>query len=119
MSLTNIAAAATEQLVGRYLRLLSVVSLMALFALIALYHFTVAGMLALEIEVGALYARLIVAGIYTLLTLAGAAILWAMRRKNAMFSPKSEPKPRHIQLAMLIEAVMLDYEVSRRPRKAS
>ncbi len=119
MNIANIAAAATEKLVARYLRLLSVVSLMALFALVALYHFTVAGMLALEIEIGALYARLIVAGIYTLLALGCAGILWAMRRKDATSSPKGEPKPRHIQLAMLIEAAMLGYEISRRPRKTS
>ena len=119
MSLANIVTAATEHLVGRYARLLTAASLVALFALVALYHLTVGGMLVLEIEVGALYARLIVAGIYTLLTLGCAAMLWAMRRKNATPGSGGEPKPRHVQLAMLIEALMLGYELSRKPPKAS
>jgi len=83
VSLANIAAAATEQLAAKHLsRLLAALS-MALFALIALYHFTIAGMLELEIQFGALNARLIVAGIYTALTLASVAILWADGRKAA------------------------------------
>ena len=86
MSLYNIAAAATDHLLGRLLRRALLALVMAAFAIVAIYHFTVAGMLALEAHFGDLHAQLIVAAIYTALAAISYAILWAMGRKNATSS---------------------------------
>lgn len=119
MSLSNIAAVAAEQLAAKYLGRLLAALLMALFALIALYHFTVAGTLALELQFGVLTARLIVAGIYTTLALASYGVFWAMGRKTVPPETDATPGSRAMQLAALIEAAILGYEVSRKGQKAS
>jgi predicted anti-sigma-YlaC factor YlaD len=118
MSLANIAEAAAGRLLGMLTRYLVPAVLAGIFGLVALYHFTVAGMLALEIQFGALYARLIVAGVYTVLTLTSAGVLWILARKATRPHPAPDPTPRHIQLAALIEALILGYEVSRKDRRA-
>jgi type VI protein secretion system component VasK len=119
MSLVNIAVAAAEELAAKYIWRLLGALLTALFALIAVYHLTVAGELALEVQFGAINARLIVAGIYVALTLAGAGMVWAMRRKAAAPSLPGEPSPRAMQIAMLVEAAMLGFELSRKNEKTS
>lgn len=116
MSLATIAEATAGRLLGTVSRYLVFALLTAIFALGALYHFTVAGMMALEIQAGILYARLIVAGIYAALTLASAGTLWALVRRRTKPSPAPEPKPRHVQLAMLLEAAILGFEVARKGR---
>ena len=118
MSLAAIAEATAGRLLGTLSRYLVFALLAGFFAIGALYHFTVAGISALEIEFGPIYARLIVAGIYAALTLASAGMLWVMARKAAKPSPAPEPTPRHIQLAMLIEAAILGFEVARKGRRA-
>ncbi len=113
------AALATERLVGVLLWRVLLALLTALFALAALYHFTVAGTLALELQFGALYARLIVGEIYAALMFMSFGVLWAMGRKTAPAAPDATPSGRAMQLAALIEAVMLGYSLSRKGDKAS
>ncbi len=117
MSLANIAEAAAGRLLGVLVRYLVFVLLAGVFALVALYHLTIAGIFALELQVGVLYARLIIAGIYLVLTLASVGMLWVMARNAAKPGPAPEPAPRHIQLAALIEAVILGYTASRKHRR--
>jgi hypothetical protein len=119
MSIGNIAAAAAEELVAKYLWRVLVALMLALFALAALYHLTAAGFLVLEAQFGAIHARLIVAGIFVALTLASAGVLWVMQRKAATPTLPGEPGPRAMQIAMLVEAAMLGFEVSRKNPKAS
>lgn len=119
MGLANIAAAASEEILGRLLRQLAMLALVALFALIALYHFTAAGMVVLENEFGALYARLMLAGIFTVLALLSFGAWWVMRRKATASTAEGEPKPPHVQLAMLIEAAILGFETGNKRPKAS
>ena len=119
MSIVNIATAATEELVAKYRRRVLAAVMLALFALTALYHLTAAGFLVLEAHVGALNARLIVAGIFVALTLASAGALWIMRPKAVPPTLPGEPGPRAMQIAMLVEAVTLGFEVSRKKQKAS
>jgi hypothetical protein len=114
MGLYNIAAAATDHLVGRLLRRALLAFLMAAFAIVAIYHFTVAGMLALEALYGALHAQLIVAGIYSAAAAMSLAILWASGRKIAIPRAAVPSQPREAQLAMLVEAVMLGYSLARK-----
>lgn len=118
MSLANIAEAAAVRLLSR-LGLYVVFALFgAVFALFALYNFTIAGMTALEVEFGVVTARLAVAGIYTVLAMGSAGTLWLLASKAGKFEPAHEPAPRHVQLAAIIEALILGYEASKKGRRA-
>ena len=118
MSLATLAEATAGRLLGRLMRYAVAGLLMVVFALAALYHFTIAGMLALELQFGVLNARLIVAGVYLVLMLASAGMMWFMARKTAKPDPATPPTPRHMQIAALIEALLLGYELSRKGHKA-
>jgi len=120
MSLANIAASAAERLFSALLWRLLLVLLALLSVIAALYHFTVAGTLALELQVGVLYARLIVGGIYAAVALLSAGGLWfASRRAEPAPKPDATPSARAEQLAALIEAVMVGYAVSRKGGKTT
>jgi hypothetical protein len=117
MSLASIAEAAAVRLLGK-LALYVVFGLFGtICALFALYNFTIAGMTALETEFGGVTARLIIAGIYMMLTLASAGMLWFWASKAGKFEPTPEPAPRHVQLAALIEALILGYETAKKGRR--
>jgi uncharacterized iron-regulated membrane protein len=118
MSLANIAEAAAGRLFGKLMLYVAFALLAGIFALVTLYHFTVAGMIALEMEFGVLYARLMVAGVYLLLTLVSGGMLWMLARKAGKPSPAPEPTPRHVQFAALIEALILGYEMARKSRRS-
>jgi hypothetical protein len=118
MSLANIAEAVAGRLFGKLALYAAFAFLGGIFALVALYHFTVAGMIALEMQFGALQARLMVGGIYLVLTLGSAGTLWLLANKVGKPGPAPEPTPRHIQLAALIEALILGYEMARKGRRS-
>ncbi len=118
MSLYNIAAGAADHLLRRFLRRALLALGMAAFAIVAIYHFTIAGMLALETRFGDLHAQLIVAAIYTALVAISYAILWATGRRNATSSARILNQPREVQLAMLIEAAMLGYSLARKGQRS-
>lgn len=113
MRLDQIAAPIVNQLMAPLLRRALVAALLALAALIALYHLTVAGTLALELHYGALNAHLIIAAIYVVLALTAFSVLWGMRSKPATTTPALS-EPRNMQLLMLVEAVMLGYTLARK-----
>ncbi len=80
-----------------------------------------ASVLALEPVVGPVYARLIAAGAF--IVIAGAIVI-ALRLANqprrpvAAVKAQAEPAPANAQfaqIAMIVEAVMLGYSLSRRP----
>jgi uncharacterized membrane protein len=120
MRVDQIMAGVAEHLVGRLLRRALIAAVMAACAVVALYHFTIAGTIALQGPYGDLYARLIVGGIYALLSIIALSILWAMRSKPAAFTGASAlSNPREIQLVMLVEAVMLGYTLARKRERAS
>ena len=119
MSLYNIAAAATDHLVGRLLRRALLLVLLAGCAIVAIYHFTAAGTVALEGLYGALYTQLIVGGIFTVLALLALVILWAMGRKAAKPSEPVVAVPREMQMAMLLEAAMLGYGMAKKKERAN
>lgn len=115
MRLENIFAEATDHLVGRLLRRAFVMAVIAVCAVVALYHFTIAGTIALTGHYGDLYARLIIGGIYTAVALISFVILWAMRAKSAHHGgAPALSSPRGAQLIMLVEAVMLGYALARK-----
>jgi hypothetical protein len=119
MRLDRIAGATVNHLLGRFVRRAAAVVIMVLFVLVAIYQFTVAGTIALEIEHGALNAHLIVAGVYLVLALLAFAAFWAMRPKPAADGvPALSNQPREMQLIMLVEAVMLGYALARKGNRA-
>jgi hypothetical protein len=90
-------------------------ALIGLFALLALYHFTAAGTLLLEAWVGALYARLILAALFTVAALVVFGIL-ARMRANSLRQPPRGPLSEHrpMQIAMLVEALILGFSSVRK-----
>ena len=94
----------------------------AVCALAAIAMATSASILALEPLVGVVYARLIVAGVFVLIALITllALRLAQPRRVAAAATPlgaRAEPTQRSAQfaqIAMIVEAVMLGYSLSRR-----
>ena len=120
MRLDQIMAAATGHLVGRAVRRAVIGVAMAAFAVVALYHFTIAGMIALQGQFGDLDTRLIVGGIYAFLSIVAFVTLWAMRAKPLPAAGAAAPgNPREMQLVMLVEALMLGYTLARKRERAS
>ncbi len=79
-----------------------------------------ASVLALEPEVGAVYARLIVAGAFVLI--AASAVVWVKVANNrrrqpapsALRAADTKRGAQFAQIAMIVEAVLLGYSLSRR-----
>jgi hypothetical protein len=93
----------------------------AVCGIAAIIFVTWASLLALLDAVGPIYAHLVVAGVY--LAIALATVLWLQRAKSQArpASPlqlSAEPAPqqqlRFAQLAMIVEALLLGYSLSRR-----
>ena len=114
MPLDHLAAMAFNHFLGRMLRRALIAVTMALFAVVAIYHFTVAGTIALEEQFGELHAQLIVGGIYLTLTLLCVVVLWGMRTKSPSAGTPTLPATREMQMVMLVEAVMLGYALAQK-----
>ena len=116
MPAAHITEIVFNYLFGRALRRAMLVALIGVFTLAAIYHFTIAGTLALEAQYGLLYARLIVGAAYSAAALVTTIIFWAMRTKrpNEKRVVSATPAPRNAQIAMLIEAGMLGYTFGRK-----
>jgi len=121
MRLENVVSLAISQLMGRLLRRAVIMTLLGLFALGAIYHFSVAAILALEALFGPLYARLIVAGADLAIALAFFAVLYFTRAKPipAKQRPGISRAPQDVQIAMLIESVLQGYALARSNRAKS
>jgi type VI protein secretion system component VasK len=102
-----------RRIVGRALLAL----LIAAFAVVAICYFTAAGTVALDAQYGTLYARIIMGAIYAGMAIAGA-IWWAALswRTSVDAPPLSTQRKTHI--TMLVEAVMLGYELARKGNRA-
>ncbi|MFZ0846252.1 MAG: hypothetical protein WAM62_10700 [Pseudolabrys sp.] len=114
MQIEHIAGAALDRIFGRILRRGLLLIMFAIFALVALYQFTSAGTISLEIRFGAIQAQLIVAGVYTAFALVSLAIWWGLARKTQIASAPAVTVPREMQMAMLVEAVMLGYSLAKK-----
>ena len=112
MRLDHVAEIAAGRLLGRVVRRAIGALICALFILIALYHFTAAGTLALETHYGALNAQLAVGGLYALAALISGGVLLATR--NRSLNGKQIAPGREIQMIALLEAAMLGYALARR-----
>ena len=118
MRLENIAGLAFDHIFGRILRRALLALFIAAVAVVALYYFTAAGSLSLEMHFGALHALLIVGAVYAAAAVIAYAVWWAMRCKTASASAPVLSGQRDMQIAMLVEAVMLGYTLARKGDRA-
>ncbi len=109
---------AFDLIIGRFLRRVLLALLIAAFAIVAVYYFTAAGSLALETQYGELDARLMVGAIYAVLAL-GCTIWWAILSRQTSTGAPVLSNQRDMQIAMLVEAVMLGYALARKGSRAS
>lgn len=126
MKIESIISQIFRRLVGRIIRRLLAAAVLALFILVALYHLTVAGMLALEELYGPLDARLIVVAIYAALAAIIFIYLFATRAKApAAEAPARKTRaasrntPQDVRVAELLESLLLGYTTARRKSRHS
>ncbi len=118
MRLENIAGFAFDHIVGRFFRRMLIALAVAVFSIVAIYYFTAAGTIALDAQYGAVYACVIMGAIYAAVA-AVLAIWWAVRGNTAGSSPPALNTQRNMQIAMLVEAVMLGYALARKGTRVS
>jgi hypothetical protein len=118
MRLDQIATATLGHLLGRLLWRALIAAMMAIVAIVAIYQFSVAGTLELADRYGEVNAHLIVGAIYAVLGLAAFVTLWTMRSRNTSDSTPALAQGREMQIAMLVEAVMLGYTLARKSGRA-
>lgn len=119
MRLTDIAEDAANTLIARYVRRAILIASIAACAIVALYYLSAAGSMALALAYGPLYAYLIMAGIYAAAGLIALTVFYATRnravvRQNALGDAAGSMSPRNMQIAMLVEALMLGYSLARK-----
>ena len=117
MRIEQVADAIAGHLFGRLLRR-TLIALAAIgLGVVALYQFTIAGSLALEPQYGAIGTGLIVGAIYAAAAI-GCTIWWLMLGRPSTSRAPTLSNPREMQLAMLVEAVMLGYSLARKTPRA-
>lgn len=124
MRLTDIAAGALSGLVARYVRRAILLALIGACVLVTLYYVNSAASLALAAQYGPLYARLIMAGIYAVAGLIAFTVFYTTRNRTltqqfASSGAADLSSPRNMQIAMLVEAVMLGYTLARKSGKGT
>src|SRR5262245_55340086 len=115
MALSDLAAAAIGRIAGRLARRLVGWALVGLFGLTALYQASVAAVVALEQEFGAVYAHLMIAGFYTLATIAIVAVLWFTARRpfvDEEYRKTLAALPAEAQVTAMVEALLLGYAMA-------
>ena len=117
MALTDIATAALGRLVGGLVRRVVCWILVGIFALAALYQASVAAVVALEAQLGAVYAHLVAAGFYALLAAGILIFLWVTVRRPFVkdeYRKSLAELPAELQVATIVEALLLGYAMSRK-----
>jgi hypothetical protein len=115
MRVDHLVEAAIGHVIGRLVWRAALTLIFALCVVIALYHFTIAGTTALEADFGALYARLIIGAIYAAVAFIALAIFWLQSHRPRLAGAATAlSSPQQTQLIMLVEAVMLGYQLARK-----
>ena len=117
MKIEHVVTRTLERIVNRLLMRLGLVLLLVLLALIAVYHFTVAGLLQLEIDHGVVIARALTGGLFAAAAVAVFAVLYVTRTNPLRKAPADDDAalPRETRIAMLLESVMLGFAMARKP----
>ncbi len=116
MGLTDLAGHAVERFVTRLCRRAAGWLAVVIFALAAVYQGIAAALIALELEVGPVRAHLIVAGVFVAVAVAALIALWTTARPSSA-SPthaKTAGIEPELQMATIVEAMLLGYSLSRR-----
>jgi len=114
MRIDQIVADIAQQVVGRLLRRALLAVGIAALAVVALSYLAGAGMIALEVRYGALYAHLIMAGIFAAGSAVAGIAWWTARRRPLPTQAVAATSPQTMKLAALLEAAMLGYTLARR-----
>lgn len=117
MALTDLASATLGRIFGRLMRRVVCWALVGVFGLVALYQASVAAVVALEAEFGAVYAHLMIAGCYALVAIAVVIFLWVTVRRPFIdddYRKTLAKLPAEAQVATIVEALLLGYAMSRR-----
>jgi hypothetical protein len=117
VQIDQVAGSVVDQLFGRMLRRALIAAVFVALAIVAIYHFTIAGTLALEQHFSMIETRLIIGVIYAFIALA-CAIWWLALGRSASSRTSALANPREMQIAMLVEAVMLGYALSRKTQRS-
>jgi len=113
MRIEDVAGLAFAHIFGRIFRRALLALVVAALAVVAIYYFTAAATLALETQYGTLDAGVIMGGIYAAVAVC-VAIVWVVQRKSTSTSTPALSDQRDMQIAMLVEAVMLGYALARK-----
>lgn len=124
MRLTDIAEATVSAIITRLLKRAVIIALAGALAIVTLYYASAAGTLALAGSYGLLNAYLIMAGIYAALAAIAVIVFYATRPKPVLQAEQNNAaglmsSPRNMQIAMLVEAVMLGYTLARKSTNKS
>ena len=119
MRVDHLVEAAIGHMIGRLVWRAALALIFALCVVVALYHFTIAGTIALEAHFGALHARLMIGAIYTAVALVALAVFWLQSRRPRLAGAAAAlSSPQQTQLIMLVEAVMLGYQLARKGERS-
>lgn len=119
-TLTEFLASVLDAPISRLRNQAIGVAICAAGAIGALYYTLAAAVLALEPQVGGVYARLIVAVAFAVIALCAIAIPRWFRAESMTRRAQAEAKamPKNDRMAMIIEAVLLGFNASA-TRKAA
>ena len=107
---------AIKPALARLLRRMLAFGAASLVAVVALYHLTVAGTVVLEARYGVVSAHLIIAGVFAVAMLALIVVGVTARAKALPAVRRTALSERAMRIAMLVEAVLLGYEATRKSR---
>lgn len=116
MRFDHIVSLTIGQVVGRLIRRVLAMIVLALFFLGTIYHLTVAGTVALEGVYSPLYARLMIAGAYLVITIAIGSGLYLTRARPLIVKPRTSGSraSQDAKMAMLLESVLAGFTAPRR-----
>ena len=115
-TLTDYLGSVLDAPISRLRRQAIALAICVAAAIGAIFYAASAGTLALEAQVGSVYARLIIAGAFALLAIGAVVIarLPASRRESVTHRAQTEARamPKNERLAMIIEAVLMGFNAS-------
>ncbi len=114
MGLTDLAGRAVERFVTSLCRRAAGWLVVVIFALGAVYQGIAAALIALELEVGPVRAHLIVAGVFVAVAVTALIALWTTARRSASPAHAKAAIEPELQMATIVEAMLLGYSLSRR-----
>jgi hypothetical protein len=120
-TLTEFLGSALDAPISRLRRQAIAVAVCTAGGIGAVYYASAAALLALEPQVGGIYARLIVAAGFALIALCAIVIPRLFRSESMTERAHAQAKamPKNERMAMIIEAVLLGFNASSTRKPAS